>query len=89
MKTTVDLPDDLVRTVKIRAAQENRRLKDVVAELLLRGLKADPPAGSAQRNRVRLPLIVCAQDARQEKELTPDRVAEILEADEARAALSS
>lgn len=42
MKTTLDLPDDLVRTVKVRAAQSNRRLKDVVAELLEKGLRTPP-----------------------------------------------
>jgi hypothetical protein len=28
MKTTLDLPDDLERAVKIRAVEENRKLKD-------------------------------------------------------------
>jgi hypothetical protein len=32
MKTRLDLPDDLMRAVKIDAAQNNRRLKDVVAD---------------------------------------------------------
>ena len=40
MKTTLDLPDDLMRAVKIRAAERNRRLKDVVAEMLRAGLAA-------------------------------------------------
>lgn len=38
MKTTLDLPDDLLRAVKVRAARSNRRLKDVVAELLEKGM---------------------------------------------------
>lgn len=41
MKTTFDLPPDLVREVKLRAVHEGRPLKDVAAELLKRGL-ADP-----------------------------------------------
>lgn len=48
MKTTVDLPDDLLRAVKIRAAKDNRRLKDVLAEVILRGLSA-PSASSRSR----------------------------------------
>ena len=34
MKTTLDLPDELMRAAKIRAAQCNLRLKDVVADAL-------------------------------------------------------
>ena len=38
MKTTIDLPADLVREIKLRAVHEGRKLKDVAAELLKRGL---------------------------------------------------
>jgi hypothetical protein len=34
MKTTLELPDDLMRDIKVRAAQENRELKDLIADLL-------------------------------------------------------
>lgn len=37
MKTTLELPDELMRTVKIRAVRENRKRKDMVAILLQRG----------------------------------------------------
>jgi plasmid stability protein len=40
MKTTLELPDHLMREVKIRAAREGRKLKELVAELLRRGLDA-------------------------------------------------
>lgn len=40
MKTTLELPDDLMRRLKVHAAQNDRRLKDVVTELLQRGLAA-------------------------------------------------
>lgn len=40
MKTTLDLPDDLVRRIKIKAAQSDRKLKDLVAQLLEAGLRA-------------------------------------------------
>jgi plasmid stability protein len=40
MKTTLDLPDDLVRAVKLRALREGRKLKEAVAELLRQGLAA-------------------------------------------------
>ncbi len=34
MKTTLELPDELMREVKIRAAVEGRKLKDVSQKLL-------------------------------------------------------
>jgi hypothetical protein len=40
MKTTLDLPDELMRRVKIRAAERNQKLKDVLAELIQLGLAA-------------------------------------------------
>lgn len=40
MKTTLDLPDDLMREVKIRAVHENKKLKDTIAELLRKGIAA-------------------------------------------------
>ena len=45
MKTTLDLPEVLMRKAKIRAASEGRKLKDVMAELVERGLATTfPPA---------------------------------------------
>lgn len=43
MKTTLDLPDHLMRRVKIRAASEGRKLKDVIAELLEKGIHTPSP----------------------------------------------
>ena len=42
MKTTLELPDDLMRAVKIRAAATDRKLKDMVEELIRRGLEGSP-----------------------------------------------
>jgi plasmid stability protein len=40
MKTTLHLPDDLVREIKLRAVREGKKLKDEVADLLRKGLAA-------------------------------------------------
>ncbi len=40
MKTTIDLPDDLVTEIKVEAARRRRTLKDLVPELLRTGLQA-------------------------------------------------
>lgn len=39
MKTTLELPDELVRRVKMRAVQRNQKLKDAVRQLLELGLE--------------------------------------------------
>jgi hypothetical protein len=79
MKTTVDLPAELVRAIKIRAIEENRKLKEMIAELLRRGLgdgfSSEPDAVG---RRVRLPLVQTAHVAKPEEEITPERVAAIL-----------
>ncbi|HEX6511347.1 MAG TPA: antitoxin [Chloroflexota bacterium] len=78
MKTTLELPDELMRALKIRAASDNRRLKDVVTEVIKRGLtESRPPTDSGSR-RVALPLVECAHAARPGEEMTPERVAETL-----------
>lgn len=84
MKTTLELPDELMRTVKIRAVEENRRLKDVVADLLRRGLVQEQDEPPLLRRRVPLPLVQCAHPARPHEEMTPDRVAQALTEQEAR-----
>src|SRR5882724_7863117 len=40
MKTTLELPDELVKEIKLRAVHEGKKLKDVVADLLRKGLAA-------------------------------------------------
>jgi plasmid stability protein len=78
MKTTLDLPDDLVRAVKMRAVEENRKLKDVIADLLRRGLTQKRGAPVPFQRRLKLPLVECAHEAQVGAEMTPDRVAEVL-----------
>jgi plasmid stability protein len=86
MKTTLDLPDDLARAVKIRAVEENRKLKDVIADLLRRGLAQKRGALAAAGSRLKLPLVECAHEAMPDEEMTPERVAEVLLEEEARGA---
>jgi plasmid stability protein len=82
MKTTLDLPDDLMRAIKIRAVNDNRKLKDAIADLLKRGLAREPRMPPKVRRRVTLPLVRCAHGARPGEEITPERAAEILFAEE-------
>jgi hypothetical protein len=89
MKTTLDLPEDLVTQVKIRAVRERKKLKDAVAELLRKGLAS---TGTRKRSSRRvlivkdkltgLPLIQCEKAAKPGEEITPERIADILAAQE-------
>ena len=56
MKTTLDMPDELVRRIKMRAVQRNQKLKDIVAQLLEAGMaaQADSAAGTRAPKPVRL-----------------------------------
>ena len=46
MKTTLDLPDELIREVKLRAVVQRRTVKDLVAEFLRQGLGMGPSAAA-------------------------------------------
>ncbi len=70
MKTTFDLPPELVRALKLRAVHEGRKLKDVAADLLKRGLAG--PESPAKHQSVRpkieiqangLPVVRCSAEA--------------------------
>lgn len=75
-----------MRAVKMRAVEEDRTLKDLVADLLRRGMAADAKP-VAIRNRVQLPLVRCAHAAAPGEEITPDRAAAIPIEQEAEASL--
>lgn len=55
MKTTIDLPEDLVREMKFRAVREGRKLREVAEEVFRRGLAA--PVTPGDRRRVKLPIV--------------------------------
>ena len=74
MKTTVDLPNDLVRDIKVRAVTDGRKLKDTIADVLRQGLAARHSRATSRQSRVRLPLVQCRRAAA----LTPDQVADVL-----------
>lgn len=70
MKATFDLPPDLIRAVKLRAVHEGRKLKDVAADLLKRGLSDQGQSGKPQLSKPQieiqadgLPVVRCKADA--------------------------
>jgi hypothetical protein len=52
MKITIDLPENLVKAVKLRALREGRKLKDAVGDLLRRALECPGVVGPAARPKV-------------------------------------
>ena len=75
MKITLDLPPDLVREMKLRAAHEGRKLRDVATETFRCGLAQSGPRPGGSLHRVKLPLILCPTAS---VDLTAERVSELL-----------
>jgi hypothetical protein len=69
MKTTLDLPDELLKQVKLRAVHESKKLKEVFADTLRAGLAAPPRPARRARVVIRkdrktgLPVVRCSADA--------------------------
>lgn len=85
MKTTLDLPDGLVKQVKLRALHDGQKLKDAVAQLLRKGLAAARETETASQEapirkdkRTGLPVIRCKKAAASGEEVTAQRAAAIL-----------
>jgi hypothetical protein len=78
MKTTIDLPDHLVREIKLKAVHDGRKLKDAMADLLRAGLAVNESRRSARTTKGRFPIIQCRHAAIPDEEMTPEKVAEIL-----------
>lgn len=71
MKTTLDLPDELIREVKLRAVHQRRTVKDLIAEFIRQGLGM-APLGRGKKRPVSsmvaigergLPVIRCTPNA--------------------------
>ena len=71
MKTTIDLPDELVREVKLRALMQGRTLRDLIAEFIRLGLGSGPPnhpgtlppGSPVTMSAAGLPVVKCRIDA--------------------------
>ena len=78
MRTTLDLPDPLFKHLKTRAAQEGRTLRDLVVELVEKGLSARDLVDAQQRFQAR-PLIAGTAPMRvQPSQLTSAGLSDIL-----------
>ena len=58
MRTTLDLPDETFRQLKAQAALKGMKLKELVTQLIERGLAHEPNQPTAQRERTPLPVAI-------------------------------
>jgi hypothetical protein len=58
MRTTVDLPDELLRRAKATAALRGLKLKDLIASFIERGLASSAPPREVRGHRRALPEFV-------------------------------
>jgi hypothetical protein len=79
MRTTIDIPDALMRAAKARAAEHGESLKDLVNRALAHELGL-PSVPKRKTGRVALPLI--ARDAAPAVLVTNDDIATAFEAED-------
>ena len=78
MKMTFDLPPDVAQRLKMRAAEEGLKLKDLIAEAC-RAFLSGPHKRPVQRSKkIEYPTLKGGRPAKPGEEMTPERVAEIL-----------
>ena len=82
MRTTIDLPDELLRQAKARAALDGMKLKDLITRYVQQGLRQGAPsAAPLRRQRSELP-VARAATGRTLPALTNAEIYRILEEDE-------
>ena len=73
MRTTIDIPDQLYRQVKAKAALQGRTVKEIVLRGVEKEMREAPPV---KRGRVKLPLIYGKE--KRKLDLTNAQIEEIL-----------
>jgi len=83
MRTTIDLPDELLREVKSRAALSGLSLKELITRYVEQGLsRGSPPGPPPRARRSRLPITREAT-GRPLPALTNAELQQLLDAEEA------
>jgi hypothetical protein len=78
MRTTIDLPSELMHAAKVRAAQRGESLKDLFTRAIEH--EVGTPARGRPRGRATFPLI--GRDSEPRVEVTNDDIAAALEAED-------
>lgn len=82
MRTTLDLPDPLFKHLKTRAAQEGRSLRDLVIELLEKGLTVRETVNVQQRFQARPVVGASATMSSSAETLTNAKLFELINRDD-------
>ena len=83
MKTTIELPDTLVREIEKMAVLEGCKFNDILTTLLRAGLAseaAQSPPRTSPRKGSRAAVVRPGAGVTAKSELTPERIADILHA---------
>jgi Arc/MetJ family transcription regulator len=83
MRTTIDLPDELFRQAKAKAALEGLSLKDVITHFVEQGLRPGALSSAPQRRRRSELPVARAAMGRTLPDLTRAEIHRILEEEEA------
>jgi len=78
MKMTFDLPADIAQRLRVLAAEEGIKLKDLMAEACRQFLTHHGKPQKRKAGKLPFPLFKGGHPAKPGEELTPERVAEIL-----------
>ena len=81
MRTTIDIPDDILRRAKAVAALRGMKLKDLVAQLLDAGLRGGASPQAPKTRRRKLPVMIPAA-GRKIPILTNAELFEIIDAED-------
>lgn len=64
MKTTIEIPDEVMRMIKIKAVKEGYKIKDLVTLLLKNALaSSEKTATPPQKGNLAFPLVQCRPNA--------------------------
>jgi hypothetical protein len=90
MRTTIEIPDELYRSLKARAALSGQPVRAVVAQLIDQGLRSVPPGAPASARRRTPPPVAIAPQGVAIPALTREELRRVEEdEDEARLARSA
>lgn len=78
MKMTFDLPADIAQRLRVIAAEEGIKLKDLMAEACRQFISQHKKPKKTKADKLPFPIIKGGHPPKPGEELTPERVAEIL-----------
>jgi hypothetical protein len=82
MRTTLELPDDLFRKLKLRAVSEGKTLKTIVHEIIMQAVNNTPTESSSWKRPTRFGKLIRGEAGPAMKRMSNQTIAELEEADD-------